>query len=72
MKDKKYYLSYIDLVVNTMIDVLKFENRRVIDYEDISSYRNNSLNMFQQRGLNVIFLSEGNKKLSKIRKYVGG
>lgn len=57
MKEKKYYLSYTDLVVNTMIDAVKFEDRRVIDYNDISSYMKNSRQLFQQQDVNVVFLS---------------
>lgn len=72
MKAKRYYLSYTDLVINTMIDALKFEDRRVIDDKDIYSYTQNSRQLFQQKDVNVVFL--GNEDydgfLSKIQDFL--
>lgn len=55
---KQIYLSETDLVINTMIDALEYENRRVIDTNDIYSYQEQSRKHFKQANLNVIFYGD--------------
>lgn len=52
---KEYKFRYSDLVMNTLIEVNKKENRRVIDFEDIKNYKELIKNEALKKGAVLVF-----------------
>lgn len=52
---KIYYMRDADLVMNTMIDALKYEKRRVIDINDIIFYKKELKSKMKEKNLSIVY-----------------
>lgn len=58
MERKKYYLSNGDFIINTMIDALQYEDRRVIDMSDIISYQTKTKEELSKQNIAIVLSSD--------------
>lgn len=52
---KEYKFRYSDLIMNTLIEVNRKENRRVIDYEDLKNYKELIKSEAEKRNISLTF-----------------